>query len=158
VNALPPGCGATQPTTSPEFERWHTTVVANQGAALEANVKPVASVALTPPLRMDLERLRFSRDGKYVLAQDETSISVLSRDPFKQMFRFDADKALPADFSPDSQRIAFHTTGLHTEEWSVPEQKLLTAHEPVAKRECVQSKLSPDGRTLFLHLAGDGDG
>jgi WD40 repeat protein len=149
VNALPPGCGASQPTTSPEFERWHTAVVANQGAALEANVKPVASVALTPPLRMDLERLRFSRDGKYVLAQDETSISVLSRDPYKQLFRFDALGALPADFSPDSQRIVFHTTGLHTEEWSVAEQKLLTAHEPVAKRECVQSKLSPDGRTLF---------
>ena len=112
-------------------------------------MKPVAEVALNPPLRMDLERLRYSRDGKYILAQDESSISVLSREPFNQLFRFDAEKALPAEFSPDSQRIVFHTPGLHTEEWSVKDQKLVASHEPVARQDCVQTKFSPDGRTLF---------
>jgi hypothetical protein len=149
VSALPPGCGATQPTAGPDFERWHSLVIANQSATIDANVKPVAEIALTPPLRMDLERLRFSRDGKYILAQDESSVFVLSRDPYNVLFRFDAEKALPAEFSPDSQRIVFHTPGLHTEEWSIPDQKMLASHEPITRQDCIQTKFSPDGRTLF---------
>lgn len=149
VNALPPGCGATQPTTSPEFEHWHALVVANQAVALEASAKPLSEVTLSPPLRMDLERLRFSHDGNYILAQDESSIFVLSRDPYKLLFRFDAEYALPAEFSPDSQHIVFHTPGLHTEDWSIADQKLAASHESLTRRICIQSKLSPDGRTLF---------
>jgi len=149
INALPAGCGAAVNSDTPEFESWHTLVVANQAVSVASDVKPVAEVALNPPLRMDLDRLRYSRDGNYILAQDESSISVLSRDPYKQLFRFDAEKALPAEFSPDSQRIVFHTPGLHSEEWSIKEQKLLAAHEPVTKQDCVQTKISPDGRTLF---------
>jgi Peptidase family M48 len=149
VNALPAGCGATEPGASPDFDRWHALVVANQPASIGLSAKPFSEVALNPPLRMDLERIRFSRDGKYILAQDESSISVLTRDPYQQVFRFDAEKALPAEFTPDSQRIVFHTPGLHTEEWSIAGQKLLSSHEPVARNECVQSKISPDGRTLF---------
>ncbi len=148
IAALPAGCGGTQPTTSPEFEKWHALVVANQPANFALDFKPVSEVTLDPPLRMDLERLRFSRDGKYILAQDETSISVLSRDPYKLLFRFDAEDALPAEFSPDSERIVFHTAGLHTEEWSVPDQKLIVSHEPLSRHDCVQTKFAPDGRTL----------
>ena len=157
VKALPAGCGAAADIDSAEFEQWRTLVVANQAVAVEANVKPVAEVELTPPLRMDLDRLRYSRDGKYILAQDESSISVLSREPYRQLFRFDAEKALPAEFSPDSQRIVFHTAGLHVEEWSVKEQKLVASHEPVAKQDCVQTKLSPDGRTLFCFSVREQD-
>jgi len=149
VNALPPGCGATQPTDSPEFQHWQALVIANQPASVEADVKPLAEVSLTPALRMDLDHLRFSRDGKYILAQDESSVSVLSREPYGSLFRFDAEDALPAEFSPDSERIVFHTPGLHTEEWSVPGQKLLAAHEPLTREPCFESRISPDGRTLF---------
>ena len=149
VNALPRGCGATQPTASPEFQHWQALVIANQPATVEADVKPLAEVSLTPALRMDLDHLRFSRDGKYILAQDESSVSVLSREPYGSLFRFDAEDALPAEFSPDSQRIVFQTPGLHTEEWSVPDQKLLAAHEPLTREPCFLSRISPDGRTLF---------
>lgn len=149
VNALPPGCGATQVSDTPEFERWHTLVTANQAVAIEASAKPISEIALTPPLRMDLDRLRFSRDGKYILAQDESSISVFSRDTHEFLFRFDAEQALPAEFSPDSQHIVFHTPGLHTEDWSIADQKLVVSHEPLARHTCLESKLSPDGRTLF---------
>jgi hypothetical protein len=158
INALPPGCGAPSDTASPEFQHWQALVIANQPASVGTNVKSIAEVALNPPLRMSLDRLRYSRDGKYILAQDESSITVLSRDPFKQLFRFDAAKALPAEFSPDSQRIVFHTPGMHTEEWSIPEQKLLGAHEPVSRQDCLQTKLSPDGRTLFCLSANQSGG
>jgi hypothetical protein len=149
VNALPAGCGAAQSSTSPEFEHWRSLVIANQPANSALDFKPIGEVVLNPPLRMDLEQLRFSRDGNFILAQDETSISVLSREPYKQLFRFDAEDALPAEFSPDSKRIVFHTPGLHTEEWSVADQKLVASHEPISRNDCIQSKFAPDGRTLF---------
>lgn len=97
---------------------------------------------------MSLQHLRFSRDGKNILAQDESSVFVLSRDPYKLLFRFDAEDSLPARFSPDSQSIVFNTPRLHTEQWSVTTQKLIAAHEPVARHDCLQSELSPDGRTV----------
>ena len=157
VNALPTGCGSIKSSTSPEFEHWRSLVVANQPANYSLDFKPIADVQLNHPLRMDLEQLRFSPDGNFILAQDETSISVLSRAPYKQIFRFDAEDALPAEFSPDSKRIVFHTPGLHTEEWSVADQKLIASHEPISRNNCIQSKFSPDGRTLFCISLRDGD-
>jgi WD40 repeat protein len=149
VAALPPGCGGTTSSASTEFTRWQQRVIANQAATASLSTPPLSEVQLAPPLRMSLQRLRFSRDGKNILAQDESSVFVLSHDPFKLLFRFDAEDSLPAQFSPDSQHIVFHTPLLHTEEWSIPEQKLVAAHEPVARHNCLQSELSPDGRTLF---------
>jgi hypothetical protein len=104
---------------------------------------------------MDLQRVRFSRDGKYLFAQDESSIFVLQRDPYQLLFRFDAEDAKPAEWSPDSTRIVFYTPKLHVEEWGVAQQKLLSAHEIVVKDDCVQTVLSPDGRTLACVTAGE---
>jgi len=162
VNALPPGCGASKPSDSPEFKKWQALVEANQpavstqSASASLRTKPLAEVALNPPMRMSLDRLRFSRDGKYILAQDESSVFVLTRDPYKQLFRFDAEQALHAEFSPDSQHIVFTTRGLHSEEWNIPDQKLLAAHDPVTRNRCIQTVISPDGRTLFcLSVRGE---
>ena len=47
---------------------------------------------------------------------------------------------------------------MHTEEWSISEQKLLAAHEPVSRQECLQTKFSPDGRTLFCLSANQSGG
>jgi WD40 repeat protein len=149
VAALPPGCGGTTSSASAEFLQWQQRVIANQSVTATLTTPTLSEVQLTPPLRMSLQRLRFSRDGKNILAQDESSVFVLSRDPFKLLFRFDAEDSLPAQFSPDSQHIVFHTPLLHTEKWSIPEQKLVAAHEPVARHQCLQSEFSPDGRTLF---------
>ncbi len=155
VAALPRGCGAAQPNDSADFEKWRELVIANRGVTLAGDVKAAIQSLLTPPLRMDLEQLRFSRDGKYILAQDETSVFVLSREPFQPLFRLDAEDALPAEFTPDSQHIVFHTRGLHTEEWSIADRKLISSHELVSKNACLQSKLSPDGRTLFCIYVHD---
>ena len=64
IDVLPPGCGAASDTASPEFQHWQALVVANQPTSAEANVKAVAEVALNPPLRMSLDRRRYSHDGK----------------------------------------------------------------------------------------------
>jgi WD40 repeat protein len=148
VAALPPGCGATVSVASAGFLAWHESVVANKAVAGSAHLDAVAEVKLTPPLRMDLDQLRFSPDGKTILAQDEGSVFAIAREPYTVQFRFDAENALPARFSPDSQKIVFGTPGLHTEEWSLAEKKMLVAHEPITKHNCLDPKISPDGRTL----------
>jgi len=155
VAELPKGCGATNISATSEFHQWQNAVTANQRTVVaETQVAGQKILELQSPLRMDLQRIRFSRDGKYLFAQDESSIFVLQRDPLKFLFRFDADKAKPAEWSPDSTKIVFHTPKLHIEEWSVSQQKLQAAHELVVKDDCLQTVLSPDGRTLACVTTG----
>jgi WD40 repeat protein len=156
VAELPKGCGATATSESAEFHQWQNAVTANQHAtATESEAAGEKILPLQSPLRMDLQRLRFSRDGKYLFAQDESSIFVLQSNPLKLLFRFDADDAKPAEWSPDSTRIVFHTPALHVEEWNVAQQKLQAAHEVVVKDDCLQTILSPDGRTLACVTMSD---
>ena len=147
ASVLPKGCGGTKSEVTTAFTEWHRSVVANQAVAV-STTEAMKEVSLSPALRMDLDRLHFSRDGKTILAQDEGSIFVLSREPLAVLFRMDATNALPAEFSPDSTKVVFSTPGLHTEEWSIVDKKLMVAQEVVTRNECLQSKMSPDGRTL----------
>ncbi|HEX7159232.1 MAG TPA: M48 family metalloprotease, partial [Edaphobacter sp.] len=156
VTSLPKGCGSNAANATAEFHQWQNVVTSNQrSAAAEIQAAGEKTLELKPPLRMDLQRLRFSHDGKYLFAQDESSIFVMQRDPYKLLFRIDADDAKPAEWSPDSARIVFHTPKLHTEEWSVAQQKLVSAHEIVVKDDCIQTVLSPDGRTLVCVTVGE---
>lgn len=156
VAELPKGCGATSTTATAEFHQWQNAVTANQHAAATPEVATAGEKTLTlQPLRMDLQRLRFSPDGKYLFAQDESSIFVMQRNPLQFLFRIDAEDARPAEWSPDSSKIVFHTPRLHTEEWDVAQKKLIAAHELVVKNTCVQTVLSPDGRTLACVTLGE---
>ncbi|MBB5315547.1 M48 family metalloprotease [Tunturiibacter empetritectus] len=155
IAELPSGCGAVADNTSTAFEHWHTLVLEDQvgatptapaATAISTNTTPIQ---LNPPLRLNIDHLRFSRDGQYILAQDESSIFVLSRSPFRELFRFDAERGLPADFTPDSKQIAFYTPNLHVELWNIAQQKLVSAHEVVTQENCLQTLLSPDARTLI---------
>jgi hypothetical protein len=70
------------------FKQWQTAVLSYTGLGRTESLHGVLSkVQLSPPLRSDIIHLRFSPDGKYVLAQDDSGINVLSRDPFKPLFR-----------------------------------------------------------------------
>jgi hypothetical protein len=147
--SLPAGCGGTLKPDEQAFDAWRAAVVANQTVVAQVEMEGAVKAKLNPPLRMGLDRVRFSPDGKLILAQDASSVFVLQRTPLTPLFRFDADDAQAAMFSPDSQKIVFSTPGMHTEEWSVGEKKLVAAHEPLAPHPCVQSIVSPDGRTLI---------
>ena len=111
VAELPKGCGPATTSETAEFHQWQNAVTANQKSAAMTEAKSTVekTIDLKQPLRMDLQRVRFSRDGKYLFAQDESSISVLERDPLQVLFRFDADDAKPAEWSPDSAKIRSST-------------------------------------------------
>lgn len=149
VAALPPGCGRGSVPDEREFAGWHELVVANQKGEETVRSAAINEVTLTPPLHMELSQVRFSPDGKSILAQDPSSIFVLAREPLAVRYRIDASGALPANFSPDSQSITFSTAGLHVEQWSVQEKKLLAAREMFPRKTCYDPRLAPDGRTLI---------
>ncbi|MBS1814503.1 MAG: M48 family metalloprotease [Acidobacteria bacterium] len=149
IATLPAGCGATTTQATAEFLKWRDSVTANHHKhSAEKPAENMSIIALHPALRMDLQRIRFSPNGKMLFAQDESSIAVFNAETGKLTFRFDADGAKEAQWSADSARIVFHTPDLHTEEWDIKQQKMLTAHEMVIKADCIQTFLSADGRTL----------
>ena len=103
---------------------------------------------LEPPLVDDFRTLRFSPDGKFLLAQDGSSIYVLTRDPLEFVFRIDAPSAHPAQFTPDSQGVVFYDPQLRVERWDIASKERVDINEVVVQKGCFQTRLSPDGRTL----------
>jgi WD40 repeat protein len=146
---LPPECLGTKVTsTSAEFQQWQSVVIGYTGLRMKESLTGLlAKRSLNPALRSDIHHLRFSPDGQYLLAQDDSGISVLNR-KLTSLFRIYAPDARPAQFSPDSTRIVFHTPNLRVESWDVKEQKLKNAHEVILRRGCLQTTLSSDGKTL----------
>ena len=147
---LPPGC-ADKPrgARTAEFANWQAEVIDYSGFGTKETLPGlVFKETLARPLRPDVTNLRFSPDGKYILAQDEGGIHVLTRDPFAVLFYIPAINARRAQFSPDSQSIVFHNASLRVETWSVAEQRRTSAHELTVLHRCYQNELSPDGTTL----------
>lgn len=99
-----------------------------------------------------LLQLRFSPDGRYVIAQDRREVTVLTAEPFAILFRIPAELAHLAQFTPDSQQVVFVVSGgiksgAHVERWSVTDQTLIqSAALPVLV--CGTGELSPDGEVF----------
>jgi WD40 repeat protein len=131
------------------FQAWQSAVRTYSGPGQSELLHNVAfKKQLQPPLRSEINHLQFSPDGKYILAQDETSIFVLTREPFKAVMRIDAEDSYPAQFSMDSKHLSFYTEGLRVERWSVESHELEDVGEVHAVHGCIQSKLSADGKYM----------
>lgn len=142
-------------SSNEDFKKWQQAVIAYSGGGKKEALRGVLSkTVLEPALRGDVTHLRFSPDGKYLIAQDDSGINVITREPFKTLFRIAAPEATNAQFTPDSQQIVFYNSDLRVETWSVAEQKMKEVHELYIRNQCVQSQLAPDGKTLAC-LDGD---
>jgi len=149
LRQFPAGCVQAATHGAPEFHAWQTKVVAYSGTGRTENVPGLlAKKALEPPLQDEVHTLRFSFDGKYLLAQDDGSIYVLTRDPLEFKFRIEAPDAYPANFSLDSTRLTFYDPDLRVEEWDVVAGTPVNVYEAVSSFGCMQTALSPDGKTL----------
>jgi WD40 repeat protein len=149
VSMMPAACAKIAPSSTGEFEAWQSQVIAsNTGMHTVSLPGLLVRQKLALPLRPDINNLRFSPDGEYVLAQDEGGIHVLSRDPFQLLFFIEAPDADRALFSPDSKSVVFKTPSLRVETWDITGQKRTSVHEIVLREGCLQSTLSPDGKHL----------
>ena len=131
------------------YSRWQAAVVSYTGLGRKESLRRVVSqTVLEPPLRGEVTRIRFSPDGRHILAQDDAGITVLTREPFAPRFRIEAPEATSAQFTPDSKQVVFPTADLRVERWNVSDGKLAEARELVVRALCLQTALSPDGRTM----------
>ena len=150
VSSLPAGCAEVRPPADPAgFAKWQSEVLDFKADTLEESLPGlVFKQKLALPLRPDLNNLKFSPDGKYVLAQDEGGIQVLTREPFAVIFFIDAADAEKAFFSPDSHSVIFYTPSLRIEIWDIASRHRTTLHEMTLNQGCYQTQLSPDGAYL----------
>jgi len=150
VATLPASCiEARESVTAEGFQQWQVAVINYTGLGRRESIHSVVrKLSLDPPLRSEINHFRFSPDGKFVLAQDDSGINVLSVEPFAPLFRIEAPEAKPAQFSPDSQDVVVYNSSLRVETWSIGDQKLKGARELFLRKRCLQTSLSPDSRTL----------
>ncbi len=132
-----------------EFQKWRATVLEfSNWQRIEGKLHDVISeVKLDPILLPNVTYVRFSPDGKYILAQETDQIHILRREPFAYLFHIDALNAIEPQFTPDSRSVAFANPDLHVEVWDLATQKRVRADD-VLERRCPQFKLSPDANTL----------
>jgi len=148
--ALPAGCADRAPSSDvASFHAWQQAVLEYEVAeGRESLPGLLVKQRLSTRLRAEVSNLRFSRDGKYILAQDDGGIHVVTRDPFASLFYIPAPDAREAQFSPDSSSVVFMTYGMRVESWNVGSQKRTSVHELTIHNHCLQSELSPDGNTV----------
>ncbi|HZP62000.1 MAG TPA: M48 family metalloprotease [Terriglobales bacterium] len=151
LRSLPGGCiiSVTNGSSTAEFERWQSSVRNYKGFGKKQLLRHVVrTFTLDPVLWSDLRNLRFSPDGKYLLAQDDGGIFVLTREPLTNLFYIDAPDAHYAQFSSDSRFVVFKYEGLRIERWNIAEQRMEDVRELYIYGGCVQEALSPDGDYL----------
>lgn len=150
MGTLPPGCADPRPAASAEaFAKWKEKIV-NYSDTGGEEVLPglISRNTLKLPLRPDISNFRFSPDGKYLIAQDEGGIHVLTREPLAVLFYVPAPDAHYAEFTPDSRSIVFYSRPLRVETWSIHDQSRSEVYEVAWRESCMQTALSFDGKTL----------
>ena len=152
VAAVPQDCiGHGRPSAESEvFAAWQKLVIEYQRGREESTTLRglVSQGTLSPALQSEVFHLRFSPDGRYLLAQDESGIYVLSRDPLQLLFQIPTDDAYPASFSPGSDYVVSYDRYLRVDRWSIKEQKRTAVQEVTVRGGCLQTALSPDGRYI----------
>ena len=155
---LPAKCIAPYTVDAQHFGKWQQEVIASKRIVAKTELPGlVRKIRLQPPLRSEIQDIQFSNDGKYMLAQDESSIFVLTREPLANLFRLDALDAYHARFSPDSRSVVFYDKELRVEQWDIATQQRTSLHA-VTVPDCVQTVLSPSGDHMAcLNLSADGE-
>jgi hypothetical protein len=150
MGTLPEHCVERATTRSLEdFRKWQAAVVSYSGwEQQEALHGVLAKVRLQPQLRSTIRNLRFSPDGKHILAQDDGTIFVLSRQPLQTLFKIEAPDWASAQFTPDSKAVTVNSRRLRVETWGIAGAKRISAHEVPVPKGCLQTALAPDGKTL----------
>jgi len=91
------------------------------------------------------QRIRFSLDGKYLMAHNNCEIQVFAADPPAIRLHLRTDQATDVAFSPDSHELVFLNNIQEVERWSIAENRQLSIKQAPA---CQLRALSPDGRLL----------
>lgn len=138
-----------------DFRKWKLHVVSIAKVRHKEQFSGLISKGrLLPYLRGSVKHLRFSPDGRYIIAQDASGINILAREPFVFLFRINIDDAKFANFSPDSKSVIVQTFGLRVEAWDIATRRASSVQEVYVRDRCLQTRLSPDGKTMACYSVG----
>lgn len=158
IGELPGDCKGRPPASDEAFTAWQRGVSQERVTRAAEGIEGDRPLTLDQPLRASLSRIRFSPDGRFLLAQDASSISVLDKDAGKVLFRIEAPDVEAAQFTSDSKSVIFSDSKLRVEQWSVADGKRTSVKELVVFDHCHQTLLTPDGKTLacaYANVHGD---
>jgi len=96
IRSLPQTCFEKASPDKAGFDKWRSFVIAYSGTGKAESLPGLISKTALNPLRTDVDHLKFSPNGEYILAQDSSTIYVVKRDPFTLLFQFEAADAMPA--------------------------------------------------------------
>lgn len=105
----------------------------------------LSRVQLTPPLRSGSFYVRFSPDGRYLLAQDSTGVFVFSTDQLKLVVHIEADRLYHASFTPDSQAIRIVARDLRVATRNLANLEQLDLKNLPVKEGCLSVTVSSNG-------------
>jgi hypothetical protein len=146
---IPANCAEPEPPgRARAYQDWQAAVAGFSGLGRRESLPGLVSQRTLAPFRSELTHLRFSPDGRFILAQDDGGITVLSRDPLAVLFHIDSRTAGPARFTPDSIDVVFNTDDLRVERWNIAARKLASVRDIYRREACIATALSPDAGTI----------
>ncbi len=147
---LPATCRDSRSAKATEdFLRWQANVIRFKGTDLAENIPGLMwKKELSPKLRTDVQKIKFSNDGKFLLVVDDFAITVIDRVNLKTLRQIPAEDVLYAYFTEDNSQVVFTTDNLRFERWDVASGNALEVRELVLRRNCWEHTMSPDGNYL----------
>jgi hypothetical protein len=130
------------------FARPSSAAFSQAGGGRENLHGVLSRVQLTPPLRSGSFYLRFSPDGRYLLAQDSSGVFVFSADPLKVLVYIEADKHYQASFTPDSQAIRIVSQDLRVATRNIENLQQLDVKTLPVREDCLSVAISSNGTRL----------
>ncbi len=148
IETIPAACRQPRANTGDDaFNEWKKTIaeLSREDLTLApSNLTP--TLRLSPKLRPEVTNIKFSPDGRLLLAQDESGVHVLQREPLQYLFRIPALEARVAVFDKDSKRVLFDASGRHLEFWNLETRAREKLWQPEANLPCREVMPSPNGR------------
>ncbi|HMC31226.1 MAG TPA: M48 family metalloprotease [Candidatus Angelobacter sp.] len=150
ASALPPQCISSLPgNAGAHFMEWQKAVIGARRASAREHVSGIVKkTTLRPPLRGSLEYLQFSPNGEFLLAQDESNVFVLSRQPLATLFRIDSVNAHWAQFTPDSRSVIVADAELRVQKWDIASRQRASVYAVSIPSRCLDYSVSSTGEVL----------
>ncbi|MBX3245105.1 MAG: M48 family metalloprotease [Acidobacteria bacterium] len=147
---LPQECRAGRSATATDaFLSWQADVVRFRDVNREDIIPGLMwKRDLNPKIRSDVNIIKFSHDGKYLLAADDFAVSVIDREQGRSIFQAHAEDVIEAYFTNENKEVVFLTDNLRFERWNINDSDALEVRELVLRSDCWEQALSPDGKYL----------
>lgn len=148
-NQLPQNCREKDSATNERFLNWQAELISFRETNRQEELPDLLwKKELNPKLRSDIQHFSFSKGGKILLAQDDSTLTVIQREPLRVLFQISIGDVKESLLSDDGKNVVFITDNYRFERWDIAEKKPVEIKELVLRQDCWESKLSPDGKML----------